>query len=177
MRTCWEGFLPQPDPLPVLVAVLVWGQAPVGFGVASIPSLASSSPARTASSQPRPVASQVLTAANKWCVSDVSRSQNTGEDWSSVGPAEHVLTLSPPPHQSHRPSFWPTADGHRLVALLVPGCMRRKWSRKHKLARSPEQLPASRPFSFRCSAHWLGCPLDQTCSVGSQVKNPLKCMV
>lgn len=56
------------------------GWAPVGFGVVSIPSLASSSPARAASSQPRPVESQVLTAANKWCVSDESPSQNKGEE-------------------------------------------------------------------------------------------------
>lgn len=111
-RMCWKGFLPQwASPLPVLVAVPGLDQAPVGFGVASIPSLASSSPARAASSQPRPVVSQVLTAANKWCDSDVSPSLNKGEEWSSAGPAECVLSLSPPPHQSHCPSFCPQQMG------------------------------------------------------------------
>lgn len=158
----------QPSPLLVLVAVLGWGQAAVGFGAASVPSLAPSTPARAASSQPRPVASQVLTAANKWCVSDVSSSQNKGEELSSIGPAEHVLTLSPPPHQSHRLSFWLMADGHRLVALLIPACMRRKWGRKHTLARSPEQARPSPPASFNCPAHWFGCSLDQIYALGSQ---------
>ncbi|KAI1231648.1 putative JmjC domain-containing histone demethylation protein 2C, partial [Lamprotornis superbus] len=57
----------------------------------------------------------------------------------------------------------------QTVALLVPGCMRMKWSRKHILARSPEQAPASCPFRFSCSAHWVGCPLDKTCPVGTKI--------